>query len=85
VTRGLCGAAYVTTVFTAIPAMGAAVVVGLTVAGKQVASVFFDQLGPDAHAQEARDPSEALGRLPDPSPVGARRFVRRTILEKGNV
>ena len=30
---GICGAVYVTAVFTAIPAIGAAVVVGLTVAG----------------------------------------------------
>ncbi len=42
---GLCGAAYVTTVFTAIPAIGAAAVVGLTVTGQQVASVFFDRWG----------------------------------------
>ena len=42
---GLCGAAYVTTVFTAIPVIGAAAVVGLTVAGQQVASVFFDRWG----------------------------------------
>ena len=42
---GLCGAAYVTTVFTAIMAIGAAAVVGLTVAGQQVASVFFDRWG----------------------------------------
>jgi transporter family-2 protein len=42
---GLCGAAYVITVFTAIPAIGAASVVGLTVAGQQVASVFFDRWG----------------------------------------
>ncbi len=42
---GLCGAAYVTTVFTAIPAIGTAAVVGLTVAGQQVASVFFDRWG----------------------------------------
>ena len=33
-----------TTVFTAIPVIGAAVV-GLTVAGQQVASVFFDRWG----------------------------------------
>src|SRR3712207_3224943 len=43
--RGLCGAAYVTTVFTAIPAIGAAAVVGLTVAGQQIASIFFDRWG----------------------------------------
>lgn len=42
---GLCGAAYVTTVFTAIPAIGAAAVVGLTVAGQQIASIFFDRWG----------------------------------------
>lgn len=42
---GICGAAYVTTVFTAIPAIGAAAVVGLTVTGQQVASVFFDRWG----------------------------------------
>ncbi len=42
---GVCGAAYVTAVFMAIPAIGAAVVVGLTVAGQQVASVFFDRYG----------------------------------------
>lgn len=42
---GICGAVYVTAVFTAIPAIGAAAVVGLTVAGQQVASVFFDRYG----------------------------------------
>jgi bacterial/archaeal transporter family-2 protein len=42
---GLCGAAYVTAVFTAIPVIGAAVVVGLTVVGQQIASVFFDRYG----------------------------------------
>jgi transporter family-2 protein len=42
---GICGAAYVTTVFTAIPAIGAAAVVGLTVTGQQVAGVFFDRWG----------------------------------------
>jgi bacterial/archaeal transporter family-2 protein len=42
---GMCGAFYVTTVFTAIPVIGAAVVVGVTVAGQQVASVFFDRYG----------------------------------------
>lgn len=42
---GICGAAYVTTVFTAIPAIGAAAVVGLTVTGQQVTSVFFDRYG----------------------------------------
>ena len=42
---GFAGAAYVTTVFTAIPALGAATTVGLTVAGQQVASVFVDKHG----------------------------------------
>jgi bacterial/archaeal transporter family-2 protein len=42
---GVCGAIYVTTVFTAIPVIGAAVVVGVTVAGQQLASVFFDRYG----------------------------------------
>ena len=42
---GFAGASYVTTVFTAIPAIGAAVTVGLTVAGQQVASVFVDKYG----------------------------------------
>ena len=42
---GLAGAIYVTTVFTAIPAIGAAAAVGLTVAGQQVASVFVDRHG----------------------------------------
>jgi transporter family-2 protein len=42
---GFAGAAYVTTVFTAIPAIGAATTAGLTVAGQQVASVFVDKYG----------------------------------------
>jgi bacterial/archaeal transporter family-2 protein len=42
---GLAGAAYVTTVFTAIPAIGTAAAVGLTVAGQQVASVPVDRHG----------------------------------------
>lgn len=42
---GFAGAVYVTTVFTAIPAIGAASTVGLTVAGQQVASVFVDKYG----------------------------------------
>jgi transporter family-2 protein len=42
---GICGAIYVTAVFTAIPAIGAAVVAGLTVAGQQVASVLVDRYG----------------------------------------
>jgi transporter family-2 protein len=42
---GLCGAVYVTSVFTAIPAIGAATAVGLTVAGQQLTSVLFDRYG----------------------------------------
>jgi transporter family-2 protein len=42
---GLAGATYVTTVFTAIPVIGAAAAVGFTVAGQQVASVFVDRYG----------------------------------------
>lgn len=42
---GFAGAAYVTTVFTAIPAIGAAAAIGLTVAGQQVASVLVDRHG----------------------------------------
>jgi bacterial/archaeal transporter family-2 protein len=42
---GFAGAAYVTTVFTAMPAIGAATTAGLTVAGQQVASVFVDKYG----------------------------------------
>jgi transporter family-2 protein len=42
---GIAGALYVTTVFTAIPAIGAAATIGLTVAGQQVASVFVDRYG----------------------------------------
>jgi bacterial/archaeal transporter family-2 protein len=42
---GICGAVYVTSVFTAMPVLGAAVVIGLTVAGQQVAAVLFDRFG----------------------------------------
>lgn len=42
---GFVGATYVTTVFTAMPAIGAAVTVGLTVAGQQIASIFVDKYG----------------------------------------
>jgi transporter family-2 protein len=41
----VCGATYVTTVFTAIPAIGTAAAVGLTVAGQQIASLFVDRHG----------------------------------------
>ena len=42
---GFVGALYVTTMFTAIPVIGTAAAVGLTVAGQQVASVFVDRHG----------------------------------------
>lgn len=42
---GFAGAVYVTIVFTAIPVIGTAAAVGLTVAGQQVASVFVDRYG----------------------------------------
>lgn len=41
----LCGATYVTTMFTAIPAIGTAATVGLTVAGQQIASLLVDCFG----------------------------------------
>jgi bacterial/archaeal transporter family-2 protein len=41
----VCGATYVTTVFTAIPVIGTAAAVGLTVAGLQIASLFVDRYG----------------------------------------
>jgi len=41
----VCGATYVTTVFTAIPAIGTAATVGLTVAGQQIVSLFVDRHG----------------------------------------
>jgi transporter family-2 protein len=65
---GLCGAIYVTTVFTAIPLIGAAVVVGVTVAGQQVVSVLFDRYG--------------LMRLPR-RPVTATRLAGVTLLLAG--
>jgi bacterial/archaeal transporter family-2 protein len=42
---GLCGAAYVTSVFLLIPEIGVAPTIALTVAGQQVASVFVDRHG----------------------------------------
>ena len=42
---GICGAVYVTSVFTALPILGAALVVGLTVAGQQAAAILFDRFG----------------------------------------
>ncbi|MCP4560961.1 MAG: EamA-like transporter family protein [Bosea sp.] len=41
----VCGATYVTTVFVAIPAIGTAATVGLTVAGQQIVSLFVDRYG----------------------------------------
>ena len=40
-----CGATYVVTVFSAIPAIGTAAAIGLTVAGQQIASLFVDRFG----------------------------------------
>jgi transporter family-2 protein len=40
-----CGATYVTTMFTAMPVIGTAAAVGLTVAGQQIASLFVDRHG----------------------------------------
>jgi transporter family-2 protein len=40
-----CGATYVTTIFMAIPVIGTAAAVGLTVAGQQIASLFVDRNG----------------------------------------
>lgn len=42
---GFAGATYVVTMFTAIPAIGTAAAVGLTIAGQQVASVLVDRYG----------------------------------------
>lgn len=41
----LCGATYVTTVFTAIPVIGASATIGLTVLGQQAVSLLADQYG----------------------------------------
>lgn len=42
---GFAGATYVTVMFLAMPAIGAAATVGLTVVGQQLASVFVDRYG----------------------------------------
>ena len=42
---GFAGVIYVTTVFMALPVIGAAAVVGFTVAGQQIASVLVDRYG----------------------------------------
>ena len=61
---GFAGAAYVTTVFTAIPVIGASAAVGLTVAGQQLASVFVDRHGwfrlPQRHVSALRLAGVAL-------------------------
>jgi transporter family-2 protein len=44
-TGAVCGATYVTTVFVAIPVIGTAATVGLTVAGQQIVSLFVDRYG----------------------------------------
>jgi transporter family-2 protein len=41
----VCGATYVTTVFTAIPVIGTSATVALTVAGQQIASLLVDRQG----------------------------------------
>ena len=42
---GVAGAIYVTTMFTAVPVIGAAAATGFTVAGQQLASVLVDRYG----------------------------------------
>jgi bacterial/archaeal transporter family-2 protein len=65
---GLCGAAYVVSVFACIPEIGVAPTIGLTVAGQQVASVFVDRFG--------------LLRLPQRE-VGTRRLLGVAVLLAG--
>jgi bacterial/archaeal transporter family-2 protein len=65
---GLCGATYVTAVFTLIPEIGAAAVVVLTVAGQQLASVAVDRYG--------------LLRLPR-RPISRRRLLGVAVLLAG--
>jgi transporter family-2 protein len=65
---GLCGAIYVTTVFLAIPHVGAAPVTALTVAGQQAVSVAVDRYG--------------LLRLPR-RPISGRRLVGVGVLLTG--
>jgi transporter family-2 protein len=65
---GLCGATYVTAVFSLIPEIGAAAVVVLTVAGQQLASVAVDRYG--------------LLRLPR-RPISRRRLVGVAVLLAG--
>jgi len=42
---GLVGACYVTSVFTAMPRIGAAATVGFTIAGQQLVSILVDRFG----------------------------------------
>ena len=76
---GFAGATYVTTVFTAIPAIGAATTVGLTVAGQQIASVLVDRYGwlrlPQRAAHRRRHPSS--GRRHRQADVGRERTNKR--------
>ncbi len=65
---GLCGATYVTAVFSLIPEIGAAAVVVLTVAGQQLASVAVDRYG--------------LLRLPR-RPISRRRLLGVAVLLAG--
>jgi transporter family-2 protein len=65
---GLCGAAYVTSVFVLIPELGAAPVVALTVGGQQLASVAVDRYG--------------LLRLPR-RPISQRRLLGVAVLLAG--
>lgn len=58
---GFAGAIYVTTVFTAIPAIGAAATVALTVVGQQVASLFVDRYGWFRLPQRAVSPPRLAG------------------------
>jgi bacterial/archaeal transporter family-2 protein len=58
---GLCGAAYVTSVFVLIPEIGAAATVSLTVAGQQLASVLVDRRGLLRLPRRAISPLRLIG------------------------
>ena len=72
---GFAGATYVTTVFMAIPAIGAAATVGLTVAGQQVASVFVDRYGWFRLPQRAVSATRLIGVALLLSGVGVIRLI----------
>ncbi len=59
---GFAGALYVTTMFMAIPVIGTASAVGLTVAGQQTASVFVDRYGLFRLPQRPVSPTQLCGR-----------------------